>query len=64
MVDYIKDYRGFRKLARKCSSRDTRPSSDWVTCLNTDNPTTLQVCSTEHCPIYGDGRGENGEEKI
>lgn len=36
---------------RKCGHLDRSPCSDWVTCLHKDNPTALQVCSDEHCPV-------------
>ena len=49
-------YGRHRKVARKCPFLDRRPSSDWVTCTHTDNPTAIQICSDEHCPIYDNGR--------
>jgi hypothetical protein len=36
---------------RSCEHLDHAFGCDWHTCLHPDNPTAINVCSYEHCPI-------------
>lgn len=44
-------YDKHKKKRRNCEYLDRTFSADWVTCLNDKNPTAIQVCSDEHCPM-------------
>jgi hypothetical protein len=50
-VSDLTKYEKHQRKKRKCSFFDTSFFSDSVTCLNPDNPTAIQVCSDEHCPL-------------
>ena len=44
-------YTKHKKKRRACKFLDHTPKSDWNTCPHLLNPTAIQVCSDEHCPI-------------
>lgn len=44
-------YAKHKKKSRSCEYLDRTAGADWVTCLNDKNPTALEVCSDEHCPL-------------
>lgn len=50
-IALINQYDEHQKFKRKCYWLDTAFSADNVTCLHTKNPTGINVCSHEHCPL-------------
>ena len=61
----VDKYQEHSKKRRACFFLDHSFGGDWVTCNHSGNPTALQVCSHEHCPLPlpTEGRCDNCNHK-
>jgi hypothetical protein len=52
------EYDRHRRFKRTCDWLDRSHSADWNTCMNSGNPSSIDICSHACCPLNNLKEGE------